>query len=358
MSKKVINTPTNIQYHTYCGDMAGCGYIRVIFPSMLLSQYIHRDVVKFMPSYNLSFVNDAAFYENLLFVIFQRSSTPEQLNVIKYFKGKYRSKTKTPMIYEIDDLLTDIPSFNYCADYYTKHKDTATEIMKHSDGMVVSTEPLKKEFSKYNSNIVVCENHLVKGFWGTPEWKNNNNKKPRVLWAGSGNHFAQKNGVKGGDFDMELIDFIKKTTDRFQWVIMGGTPLELKDEDIEFHGWKDIFNYPSYLKSLKIDLGLAPLEHHIFNRCKSNIKSLEYTAAGIPGIYTHIDPYENLTKTAMDTKEMISHIESIVDDPIKRQDVWKKDYNILKTQLFWEDNSNLMRHFNKHLELFGLILPK
>ena len=77
MSKKVIKTPTQIMYHTYIADMSGCGYIRCMFPAILMSQYIHKNSVKFLPSYGMHFINDAEFYKNQMFVMFQRSATPE-----------------------------------------------------------------------------------------------------------------------------------------------------------------------------------------------------------------------------------------------------------------------------------------
>jgi len=40
-----------------------------------------------------------------------------------------------------------------------------------------------------------------------------------------------------------------------------------------------------------LDVAIAPLALHDFNRCKSPIKLLEYGALGIPVICTDIEPY-------------------------------------------------------------------
>ena len=42
-----------------------------------------------------------------------------------------------------------------------------------------------------------------------------------------------------------------------------------------------------------IDIAIVPLENNHFNRCKSNIKWLEYSACGIPGVYSDILPYNS-----------------------------------------------------------------
>jgi glycosyltransferase involved in cell wall biosynthesis len=52
----------------------------------------------------------------------------------------------------------------------------------------------------------------------------------------------------------------------------------------EFHEVVGMAEYPAKLASLNLDLALAPLEHHVFNDCKSNLRLLEYGACGYPVI--------------------------------------------------------------------------
>jgi O-antigen biosynthesis protein len=360
MGKKIIKTPTTIMHHIYLADMAGCGYLRCIFPSMLLSQYKHDNRINFMPSYGLHFINDINFYSNQLFIMFQRSATDQQLKIIKYIKKNYKKQTNTPLIYEIDDLLINdnIPKWNFASKYYNKYSKTAIEIMKEVDAIIVSTNKLKEIYSQYNSKIEVQQNHLPKFLWNEPQWKDNSNKKFKIVWAGSGNHFSNDKNIKGGDFGNKLINFIIKTSDDYEWNIIGGCPIELKNNDkIIKHKWMDIFNYPNYLKSLNIDLGIAPLEQNLFNECKSNIKAKEYTAAGIPAIYTDIYPYKNLKMKAKTDEEMISMIEDTLKNK-KLEKIWNSDYNTLENNLFWETNNNLIKYYNKLIGLFNFKLPK
>ena len=53
----------------------------------------------------------------------------------------------------------------------------------------------------------------------------------------------------------------------------------------------EIHLYPEKLASLGLDLALAPLEDNLFNRCKSNLKFLEYGACGYPVIASDIECY-------------------------------------------------------------------
>jgi glycosyltransferase involved in cell wall biosynthesis len=58
-----------------------------------------------------------------------------------------------------------------------------------------------------------------------------------------------------------------------------------------------LYNYPefaTYLLSQECDLWIAPLADNHFNRCKSSVKFLEYSAHGAPGVYSRLEPYESL----------------------------------------------------------------
>jgi hypothetical protein len=53
-------------------------------------------------------------------------------------------------------------------------------------------------------------------------------------------------------------------------------------------------DYESFAKALQttpMDVAVVSLEDNLFNRCKSNIKWLEYSACGIAGVYSDLPPY-------------------------------------------------------------------
>jgi hypothetical protein len=107
------------------------------------------------------------------------------------------------------------------------------------------------------------------------------------------------------------------------------------------------------LKSLNADISLAPLDQNQFNMSKSNIKALEAVALGIPLVSTKFGPYNDLHYSASSTPYFIGLIESLASNQEVRRQVWQQQYDILKTQLYWEDNNNLLDYMNKHLNLVG-----
>jgi O-antigen biosynthesis protein len=349
--------PENSIVHTlmFIADLAGCGTIRVILPTILLNQWNHRPQIH---QYFLNcFTKDLAMYKDAAYVSFQRSATAKHLELIDLFRRKIKPLTKTGLIYESDDYLIDIPEWNFAAEYYNKNRTYIIEMLKIVDGVTVSTPKLKELYSQFNENVSVIPNHLCKFIWKSPQPVIKDTKRLRILYPCSSNHFAlPRMKMKGGDIGDVLINYIRKTADEHEWVFIGAYPKEIKDlidsGKITWHKWKSIYEYPDFLKSLDGDIGVAPLENNVFNDCKSNIKVLEYSALGIPGVYSNVYPYKDCTMKADTEEEFISKIEELKSADMRLQ-VCNKDYNFIKEQLFWEEHDNILKYVNAHLNLFG-----
>lgn len=302
-----------------------------------------------MATYNYSYVPSVHFYENLYFVKFQRPADEAHVKMMSDLKNRIR---QAPVIVDYDDYVFDIPNINIASNYYMEREKNIREALSLADGITVSTEFLRNKLLKYNSNISVVPNYLPKFLWKEPHFdlERNMNKKPKILYPGSATHFNQTGS--GGDFERELIDFIKSTTDKYEWHFIGGCPYELKENKaVYIHPWKSYFEYPDFIKSLNVDLAIAPLEVNDFNKSKSNIKFQEYVASGICGIYQDIEPYKNAQLKANGATDFIKLIEEYAFQPKKQYDIWLKDYETLKDDLFFEGNE--LKWFNRHLRLFN-----
>jgi len=361
---KKIQRPTRLGFVCYVGDVQGCGTIRVIYPYFLLNHYREQNLMM-SAMYLMNYVTDIDFYKDFAYVQFQRSATPQHFQLVKHFKSVVQKKYPIPVIYEIDDMLFDIPEWNYASAWYNQQRSLIEKIMGHCDGMITSTAKLREVYSPYCKRISVIPNHLPKFVWGdifeATDYKDEN-EKVRILWAGSQNHFAMKeiqgDAVKGGDFGSELMDFIRKTTDKYEWHLMGAMPQELHNvkDKIHFHPWENIFQYPARIKSIEPDICIAPLQDMEFNRGKSNIKCLEYTALGAPAVYSDVTPYKFMALKAKTDEQFIDHIEKLAGDIDYRARIFKKDYQRIKPQLWWEENDNLKKYINTYLNMWGKCL--
>jgi glycosyltransferase involved in cell wall biosynthesis len=83
---------------------------------------------------------------------------------------------------------------------------------------------------------------------------------------------------------------------------------------------------------------------------------LEYTAAGAVGVYSDVTPYKFQALRAKTDEEMIAHIEKLASDIDYRAKMFKKDYQRVKSQLFWENNDNIKKYISTYLAMFGQCL--
>jgi tetratricopeptide (TPR) repeat protein len=84
---------------------------------------------------------------------------------------------------------------------------------------------------------------------------------------------------------------------------------------------------PQYLDWLEgLDIGLAPLLPTEFNRCRSDVKFLEYASRSLVPVLQNLDPYRYLAGTGAallfeDTDELIRQLDRLVAEPALRQSI-------------------------------------
>jgi len=214
--------------------------------------------------------------------------TPLHDNMLAFLEYVKKSYPEVVLIFEIDDLLTNIPIDNLA--FHNQYKDTKKRIqraLKFCDRMVVSTQPLKETFAEYIDDIRVIPNYLQRSVWGELTTRRNRSEKLRVGWAGSIFH-------KG---DLAIIKQLLTTyRDRVEWVFLGMAPEGFENE-VEFHKGVALDLYPQKLATLDLDLALVPLEQNAFNEAKSNLRLLEFGILGWPVICSDVYPYQEAPVT-------------------------------------------------------------
>jgi GT2 family glycosyltransferase len=188
-------------------------------------------------------------------------------------------------IYELDDYVINVPHRNAHI-RNMPGKDEMENLVRRAIGMcdrvVVSTESLGNALSDMHNDIRVVPNMLAAHLWTDLRSQRRTSKKPRVGWGGGTSHHG----------DLAIIaDVVRELANEVDWVFFGMCPDDLRPYMHEFHGVIGLDVYPAKLASLNLDLALAPLEFHIFNDCKSNLRLLEYGACGYPVICTDTEAY-------------------------------------------------------------------
>lgn len=211
-------------------------------------------------------------------------------------------------------------------------------VLNASDLVTVSTQYLADRISSFvHCPIVIVENTVdVARF--TPVV--HTDTMPTIGWVGSTNHRSS---------DLEVLSgIVKPLYDANEILVMHsgyhmGAPSvaskwNLPEEAVARNPACDPENYASLLT---MDIGLAPLSDFPFNHAKSDIKLLEYSAAGIPWIGSALPSYQKLQTTwglghvAKNPKQWLSSIRALKNPDIRsaegsslREAVWQRDIGV------------------------------
>lgn len=380
----------------YKSDDSGCGHVRSILPAMYLNSVFGKSG-QLRPVVLPFFVFQPEILVYTRSIFFQRTMNPAQLPLVQKYK-ELQSQFQYKMIYDIDDFIfkgddpgEDIPDYNFGKKTISDEvRKTAIEIMNLMDVVCVSTEFLGdyiKNKCGVKTPIKVVPNSVPMYFYGPKQRApiTEKIKVPKVIWTGSPTHYmdsnyVEKNGQKitvfpvysedrktisyyrdekgiekynpsdvkknqqKGDLDNAWCEWIIKSVKdkKIRFLMMGTNhiPFFFKElegnENFKIIGWLNTFQYNMPILDYQPDIGIAPLVSNFFNRSKSDIKSIEYMAAGCLSIGTVFSdgtpsPYDNNFVKAPDNVT-VEEIDELIDkytEPDIYNDIIRKQYQYL-----------------------------
>lgn len=271
--------------------------------------------------------------------VFQVTYHEEILTLFEVLKDLYPSKK---LITECDDWIFDVPAYNVASNPYrpgSEKERIADEQMKLSDAVIVSTSFLKENLEKLypNKPIHVVPNAIDFDLWDNV--KSDGKMAPkkdgvvRLGYTGCGNHSGDLEIVKPvllallDEFpNLEVI--ISAEFDCFK---------DVKHPRFIVPGrWVSIMDYPAMVKGWDLDIGIAPLRDNNFNRAKSNLRWLEYSALKIPTVASNVRPFAECVTQRSDallcaTKaDWYGSLRSLIEGPSARQTLAQNAYDSVK----------------------------
>lgn len=339
----------------YYADYSGCGFWRMIWPEHLLNAHqkmiVHGSTVM---------VLDPNYYRGIKAVRIQRQATAHQLQFVKHLK-EISKQVGFKLIYEIDDLIfsEDIPEYNKFKPAFTDPsiRKNCQEIMELCDEVTVTCEFMRDYYKGKtgNQNITIIPNYPPKWWMGNfyndkkiSENYDVHQKKPRILYAGSGAHFDVDNRVGQNDDFAHVCELIAKTHDKFQWVFLGAFPLPLhsliKAGKLEFHPWEQLYKYPDKIYKLNVNMMVAPLQNNTFNKAKSDLKYIEASCYGLPIACQDLCTYENAPIRFNTGDEMISQVEDTLSKKGRYMNICAKARKVAESR-FLENEENISKYY-------------
>ncbi len=258
-------------------DRFGCGEYRIIAPMRALN-----DAGRVMGWETGNYLSAPELFRlEPESIILQRQVDPHQIELTE----RYIRHSKAFRVFEIDDLITNIPVKSIRKQLFVEQKDLHKRFRKAISlchRFVVSTDYLAEQYRGYLDDIVVVKNYVERARWGELTPKRRRGARARVGWAGSVTH----------DGDLAVIfDVVKATAKEVDWVFFGMCPDAIRPYVAEYYAGVTLDAYPKGLASLDLDLAVAPLEDVPFNHGKSHLRLLEYGVLGYPVVCTDITPY-------------------------------------------------------------------
>lgn len=340
----------------YYADYAGCGWWRMIAPELLMN-INNKGVINGLTT----MVLDPRFYAGIKAVRLQRQATPMQLEFLKFLKqGSEYHNFK--IIYEIDDIIVkdDIPDYNRCKVAFESEEimKSCLEMMAMSNEISVTCQYMKDYYMSKtgNKNITVIPNYPARmwmdGHYDPRRIQQNyqkNKKKPRVAYIGSGTHIDVMNKTNQKDDFSHVVDNIISSRKDIQWVFIGCFPLACKPfidrGEMEFVQWFPLLDLWKAYTTTDIQAVIAPLQNNIFNNAKSNIKYLEASTCGIPGVFQDLVTYKDAPLKFTTGSELIDQIKYLTKEENNYMKYSKKAREYADTM--WLDD-----HLDEFSELY------
>ncbi len=290
------------RFINYLADYSGCGHWRILWPEQVINS-----TGRGMSQSTTAMVADPRWYEKVKAVKLQRQASGSQKQFLEHLK-KVQQEHDFKIIYEVDDVVfrEEIPDYNKFKFAFDNNevRQNCIDMINMVDEVTVTCDFMRRLYTEKTGqqNITVIPN-FVPNFWmghlfdikRVQNSFDKNKKKPRILYTGSGAHYDVDNKTGGKDDMSEVLNVIRKTINKYQWVFVGAFPPPLADlvrtGKIEFHPWKNLLEYPHFIANLNPQLMVAPLEVNNFNRAKSDIKFIEACTLGIPCLCQDMDTY-------------------------------------------------------------------
>jgi len=242
-------------------------------------------------------------------IIFQRVANEFSLDFAK--KAKNAGKM---IVFEIDDLLIDMPDFlDHHKQYLDPIRPYMIEMLRIVDAVSTSTSELAEELRQYTHNIFITPNYStamsnISVHTDVPA------DEISLIVASSDDVIVdmlfEPLNILQHEYNVKIIA-IGPPSNRLSDACIKVIPISNMPHD-EFRG---------FIASINNGIGLIPLDESKFSSCKSPIKYFDYSMCGIPVICSNVLPYSAVVEEGTtgflvdnDTKAWTSAIKKLIAD--------------------------------------------
>ncbi len=254
-------------------------------------------------------------------------------------------------VFEANDYFEDVQPWNPVARQWQDRaiRDEYRQYMAAADAVQTSTPELARRWQPGARRVVVFPNYLtdVPPLTAPPE-------RPLTIgWGGSPGHLADW---------YQLTPWLQQWLEAHPDVRLAvmtnefGRPfVALPPERYHFTPFGSRAAYYQFLSTL--DIGLAPLLPTDYNRCRSDVKFLEYASRGVTGIYADLEPYRATVEPGQTgllyrtPAEFLQALDRLAGDAALRRHIREQAYAYVR------QHRRLADHIGQRLDFYRGLLP-
>jgi len=236
------------------------------------------------------------------------------LSIDLFYQSREKWNNQKPILMEIDDYVHGInpESAGHSAYHNNSELEYLTELqMKNANHLIVSTDWLAEKYKAFCPCITVIPNAIDFEIWDQVK----DHRQPgrvRIGWAGGQPHEKDLKIMK------YVIPIILDKYKNVDFMFLGHLPDDIKTTRRIRHvsNWYNIYDYPGEMSKLGFDIGVAPLRDNQFNRAKSNLRFLEYSALGIPTVASPVEPFKKdfLGLNALEVDDWVQKLSLLIEN--------------------------------------------
>ena len=208
-------------------------------------------------------------------------------------------------------------------------RNNILRVLRSSNVIISSSRHICNKYKSYTlekrgyAGDTSVEAHEIKRIPFIPEQKNSS-EKVKLIYAANPGHVTFFN-----QFILPIMpQLCQQYGDRISMTFMGVRPdlsaFEDQTEIIYMPGMP-LDEYRQKIQNGNYDIGLSPLTTDEFTKCKYFNKFIEYTMAGITGVYSNTEPYTFVVESGIngflvndDPEDWLESLGRLIDDGILR----------------------------------------
>lgn len=196
-----------------------------------------------------------------------------------------------PVVYELDDLLLELPRDHPDWRILAPGRPALLRAVIEADAVIASTAPLADYLRPFQPAVQVWPNSWDEALWPLRAPLDDPAAPVVIGYIGTHTH-----GPDMAPLGPVLARVLARHAGRVSLRFLGGTPPPAEVRGQPGVAWEQFarLDYADFARTMageRLDIALAPLRDDAFNRCKSAIKYLEYSALGAAGVYSRLPPY-------------------------------------------------------------------